>query len=402
MYVIFITANTLNVFGGPPRVEVIQTAETSLGTLSFDDIKRWQFVLWPDYSRLIRFGDDDQGTTVEWNGVKRRYHAVTRTAFRFSADCKHVAFAAQPREGGDWCVIVDGEPRQSHPAIIPESVCLSADGQHLAYIVLREKKARLIVDAREDAEAFDQMVLAPRFSPDAQRVGWVARRADKQIALIRGKPADRVVELGRAEQVALSDDLTHVGWIGARPGETNTGVCVDGNWLPQRVLFIAPNILVFSPDGQKLAWIGLSSARMTLFVNGEPEKRYSILIPCKPLFSPDSTRIAVIQSQGTAVEALFVNGEIVFSAQSLTPPTIAFSPDSRHVACLGFVRSEEGRSHKSLDKLIIDSTAIEVLPPPRYHPIRFTQANSLSYVGVKESPQGVQILRVDVQFKPLE
>lgn len=92
-------------------------------------------------------------------------------AIAFSPDYTRCAV---PVEADDWHLEINGQiASKKYHEIAPGSVVFSPDGQRLAFVARREDHWRMVVDGKEGAPA--DLVGVPVFSADSRHVAWVVR-----------------------------------------------------------------------------------------------------------------------------------------------------------------------------------------------------------------------------------
>ena len=143
--------------------------------------------------------------------------------------------------------------------IINESLVVSPDSQHVAYVAVRGGKVFVVVDGVEGKE-YDGIVTGggPRFSPDSQHVAYVAGRGEKRFVVVDG------VE----------------------------GKEYDGT---------GENTLIFSPDSQRVAYEAVRGGKHFVVVDGEEGQEYDGIVGGAPRFSPDSQHVAYVAVRGGKV-----------------------------------------------------------------------------------------------------
>lgn len=161
----------------------------------------------PDRSHLVEVLESDKQQYVRIDGVEGpRFNAVPASALAFSADGKHVAYAA--KQAAQWVVVANGTRGDSWTGI--GAVVLSADGAHVAYAAASGKKWRVVHDKTAGPE-FDSLFEGSlTFSPDGERLAYLAEDGGKKRVVVDGvvgPPLDEVGELG------FSPDGTHVAYV---------------------------------------------------------------------------------------------------------------------------------------------------------------------------------------------
>ncbi|MGH9863099.1 MAG: WD40 repeat domain-containing protein [Candidatus Acidiferrales bacterium] len=139
---------------------------------------------------------------------------------------------------------------------------LSPDGHHVAYAARPEKNSAVVMQDGQAGPAFEGILTIPVFSPDSQRLAYVAWEKDKIIEVINGeRKAEFAAEKGK-------------------------------NYVLN---------ITFSPDGQRFAYVlvlqgtvATGRARRRVAVDGKAGKEYNALAVVDLKFSPDSRHLAYL------------------------------------------------------------------------------------------------------------
>jgi hypothetical protein len=248
-----------------------------------------------------------------------------------SPDGSRVAFLANRGEG--WLMIVDGEER---PAAGLRSLSFSPDGKREAWIVTREERAYAAIEGVE-SKPFDSIeepgVL---FSQDGKHTAFVASIGGEHVVVVDGQEGPPFKRLGRTPLAFAPAGPTTLHSI--RRGERETLV-IGGKEGPPMKSFRS---LVFSPDGSRHAYAAeLDKDRWVVVVDGESfgpggklgpgdERAYESLGKRTPLFSPDGSRVAWVGVRETGWVAV-VDGVESRPFDIVMRSTLDFSPDGAHV-----------------------------------------------------------------------
>lgn len=234
--------------------------------------------------------------TVESERKERLKEAATQARELFdeiefggpvlSADGKHLAYAA--RKGEKWFVVTDGQQGGAYNNA--RDLVFSADGKHLAYAAQRGGKWFAVIDGRESEEFDEVKILSetsgrPVFSPNGDRAAYSARKGGKWFLVVDGQagaPADHVTG------PYFSQDSKHVMYL-CRTGE-KVSVVVDGRSAGEFDQVDDREGHIFSPDGKHAAYRALKGDRQLVVADGQPGPEFFNVD--RPVFSPDSTRIA--------------------------------------------------------------------------------------------------------------
>lgn len=298
----------------------LETREVRLCTLSDETIAS-SFVISPDCKRTAFANQDDSGTWVVVNDVpSKKYADLIGQPLLFSPDGSRMACVAVTPQRDKSFVVVDGkEWPPVHLVARSNSLHFSPDSKRLAFVCGEGELSFLMVDGTNGPSY--QVLGAPKFSPDGQRLAYVATpRTGKHMLVVDGKAG---AEYDSISDPVFSPDSKHVACVCGRDGKRM--VVVDGK--EQRAY---PEIGSFPS--------------FSLATPGTPGERRNES-GAGPWFSPDGKRL--VYFAGTPgnlrlVEEKWEGDKLQLVAEKsesdewddVGPPT--FSPDSRHVAfCAG-------------------------------------------------------------------
>ena len=216
--------------------------------------------------------------------------------------------------------------------------------QHVAYIVKRGAKESVVVDDKAGKE-HDAIVENRElyFSPDGQRFAYVAKHGNKRLVVVDGKEGkeyDHICEYGNP---IFSPDSKQVAYVATIDNQLIEKLRIFGAWPledfvvvngQKKKTYAMVEDLVFSPDGQKLAYLGFAhwNGISSVVVNEIEGKPYGESVGV--VFSPDSSRLAftahkrVKHKVGTYFAV--IDGKEGHDYTSVG--SIIFSPDSKHTA----------------------------------------------------------------------
>ncbi len=233
-----------------------------------------------------------------------------------SSDGTHVAYVAGKGDltNRRWLVVVDGREGPPYDAVKDESLVFSPDGKRVAYVASRGgqigRQWFVVVDGREGPPCDE--VGAPVFSPDGERVAYAAltrdyaaRKGDTWAVVVDGVRGPGYASTTRVVFSANGKRFGYVGgcvrWGEGRETGGATGVLrteavvVDGREGPPYDA-VQHESLVFSPDGQRVAYVAVRGREYRLVVDGVAGPACDFL--SRPVFSPDGTRLAYAVSKG--------------------------------------------------------------------------------------------------------
>ncbi|MBW8782592.1 MAG: PD40 domain-containing protein [Verrucomicrobia bacterium] len=228
---------------------------------------------------------------------------IPATSLIFSPDGGRLAYGGQS-ENGKWRVVTDGLAGPEYDQV--DNLVFSPDGRHLAYHAKRAGKWTLIVDRAEIATGEEFAKGFATFSPDNQRIAQALKQDDKWkvITAALDGSASHVVggEFDRGTGlVVFSRDSKHLAFVGWN-GDKRMAVLDEKRGME----FDTVSHLVFSPDGQRLAYEAGKfykldpSKKDTRFIviDGAAQPEYEGLVPGSLAFSADSRHVAYAVCKG--------------------------------------------------------------------------------------------------------
>jgi hypothetical protein len=258
------------------------------------------------------------------------------------------------------------------------SVTISPDNRRVAFVT---KDGRRVLVNDEPLPTFDRGYGPLCFSPDSQRLAYVAGVGGGKLALVvdgmAGKPYDTLGEDGPV----FSPDSQRLAY-GARE-EGKWFVVVDGE-EQERYDGFGRSALTFSPDSQRLAYGANVGKQFVMVVDGQRGKLYDSLWP--PVFSPDSRRIAYAALGERGVVAV-IDGQEQGPFEGFLPDSLSFSPDSQRVAYVVKVPPSSGLSLGLGDPskmVVVVWKQLEATPPS----VRFHLGDPSKWVAVVDGTAG--------------
>lgn len=263
----------------------------------------------------------------------------------FSPDGKRLAYAAlRSHEERKWVMVVDGQEEQKYDGFLFNAPVFSPDSEHVAYAAVKNDRMVVVLDGREVGE-FDRfwhildglshkiriggsgshghnMLM---FSPDSERLAYVAQRGNKQMVVVDHKPGPEYDQVGTIPRNGFEE-------LGAGP--------------------------LFSPNSRRWAYLAVKSyesaspqthwiRKMVAVIDGEEGPEYR-KITRGPVFNPNSRYVAYVAEKGTATEpkqCLVMDNEEGPEYDRIRHGPV-FSADGRHVA---YVAEKDGKRMAVLD-----------------------------------------------------
>lgn len=279
------------------------------------------------------------------------YDEIDKFSIKFSPNCN--AFAYVARKGGRSFVVVNGDEGKSYGSIDPGMPIFSPDSKWMAYVGRAGGKSFVIVGAQE--QQFDSVSMGTlTFSPNSQLLAFGAKMNEKCFVAVLGQDKPKTLE-GHDNVLGVifgpdSRRVASVTRLGARYYVLLDGEMKWGND------FVEDQTLTFSPDGKRLACVALKEfpavvdektvmrRKPCVSVDGISGELYE-QIKARPLFSPDSQRVAYA-AKGLASEMVVVDGKEGKEYDEVDAHSLLFSPDSKRMA---YVAQRAGKYLAVLD-----------------------------------------------------
>lgn len=302
-------------------------------------------VLWsghtPDRRRRVEVIDDGSTQFVTIDGRRTAgYRAIAAWSMAFSADGRHIAYAA--RVNGRWAVIHRGRPGPAWDGI--GEIVLSGRGR-LAYAAERGGRWRVVVDGRA-GPPFDAILAGTiRFSRDGQRSAYVGRDRRGMRVVVDGRTGPRFDGIG---QLTISEDGARVAYAARRGDDAH--VVVDGAIGPP---WRAVSALALSPAGGRVAYGAFDGRDWRVVVDGEPGAAVDAVYAI--LFRADGRHAAWVAGVDD-LDVVVLDGAPVAAEARIRPEAVVFAPagtrgqDDR--PGLAYVLPTSGRG----ERVVIDGT----------------------------------------------
>jgi Tol biopolymer transport system component len=256
------------------------------------------------------------GQVMVVDGVAGKAYRELAPRGRFSPHGRRFVYAA--RAAMDY-VVVDGVESRAYRQILPGSHGFSADGKHVAFAAADEGAQFWVLDGKEQTH-FDQVNVdaQPPFSPDGARLVYVARRGNAWFVVVGEResgPYDRIVHPPRYMPNG------QVAYVATQAGRYVVGI--DTATLD----FEAVGELY--PLRRSIAMTVRRSGNWHLIVGGVASAPYPEQMCCVAA-SDDGRRSSFHTSHRGGQQLHVVDGVEERAYDELRP--LRFSPDGRHYA----------------------------------------------------------------------
>jgi hypothetical protein len=247
-----------------------------------------------------------------------------------SHDNRHVAWIAQA--GAEKWVVWDGREGKHYGEI--QYLGFSPQGNHLVYWTKKENRIVMILDQHE-SKPYDEIDRFT-FSPEGSRSAYKARIGNKWLAVVDGRESrlydEVLISSFSSWDFTFSPDGKHLVYWASIGNKAY--LVLDGQESEPVEDIASP---VYSPDGKHLAYVMKSRAKWQMVIDGQKGKPY---LGCGwANFSPDSRHVAYQafdinetnrNRKDIGVERIVLDGNEGPFYFHIT--SIHFSPDSRRLA----------------------------------------------------------------------
>src|ERR1043166_5070158 len=211
----------------------------------------------------------------------------------------------------------------------------SPDGQRVAYVARKSDSQIVVLDGQEGAEYEQIKFLA--FTPDSGSFLYLAKPPNQPWQLIvddREGPT-----FARPDQPHLQFSPTGHRWAYVAAKEKGSALVVDGNEGP---IYRGIDSVFFSENGSHVAYRAMKDQTVVMVLDGDEGREYADI--SNPVLSPDGKRLAYLAvtvdvkklaegSTGAVPKVLIVDGQEVEQKKGRVIKSFGFSTDGRRAAC---------------------------------------------------------------------
>ena len=219
--------------------------------------------------------------------------------------------------------VVDGDEGKLYAGVGPSAYCYSPAAEE------GEERERICANG-------------PIFSPNSERVAYVAFRAPSMFVVV---DAEEGSPYGAILNITFSPDSSRLAYVARAAIVGDEMVVIDGVEQKQYEE-IDESSVIFSPNSKRLAFIAEKGDLQLVVVDGEESEAYDLIGEGSLLFSPDSQHVAFVAVQGPS-EFILIDGEEQEHYDGVVRDTLSFSPDSSHIAY--GITTSNGKDHVIVD-----------------------------------------------------
>ena len=244
-------------------------------------------------------------------------------SLKISPDFQHIGYVS--RIGGTFRVWFDGVSKKSYSGITRQSPFFSPKQNRLAYIASEDDKMFVVIDDQEQKPY--KQVGSLTFSPDGNRLAYRAEDdKGRQYIVVDGKEGPKF-EKGITNDIGVvfSPDSQHLAYVGLT--ENNSCIFVKDNKKMRS--FDKIGQVEFSPDSRHLAYTAFENGNWTVVLDDDPGAEYKTL--SELVFSPDSKQLAYMAEKKRR-PIIVINEEEISAGSGVFFPS--FSPKESRFAYL--------------------------------------------------------------------
>ncbi len=244
-------------------------------------------------------------------------------SLKISPDLKHIGYVS--RIGTTFRVWLDGVSEKSHKGVTRQSPFFSPQGNRLVYVAQEDDKMYVVVDG-EEHDGYKQAGTIT-FSSDGSRLAYrVEDEKGRQMVVVDGEVGPRFdIGITNAIGIVFSPDSKHFAYVGIN--QNNSCIFVKDNKKLRSVDKI--DRIKFSPDSKHVAYTAMEKGEWFVVLDGKNGRKYKKISGLT--FSPDSREI-IYMAQKSRRPIIVRNEEEISDGLGVFFPT--FSPKGKRFAYL--------------------------------------------------------------------
>jgi hypothetical protein len=335
---------------------------------------------------------------------QKEYDQLGKRGVVFSPDSKHTVYAATT--GKRWYAVVDEKEVGEYNSVGDSSFTFSPDSAHLAYAVVVKKLFSsyccIVVDGKEGKQYKGLGEGSPQYSPDGKRIAYIAmvtkKGKPKWCVVVDGEEGEFYDEI-KGGSIIFSPDSKHVAYLASIHAENKENLeekfrdktndkyfVVNDGKEGKQYSGIVNGTLVFSPDGNHLAYIARSGGYF-LIVDEKEKASFAISATIKPLYNPVTGKLlCVVRDKNKYF--LVQDGKEGKRYHGISPTSIVFSDDGRHIA---FTAMSGDKQFVVLDDT--EGRKYDVILPVFGSKITFDSPGSIWYNALGDDKTKVYLVR---------
>ncbi len=322
-------------------------------------------------------------------------------------------------------IIVETEIADLNTDFYPESIIISPDVKHIAFIEDVYSGLRVVVDDNPQ-ESYDDIARGMQFSPSNDYVAYFAYYEGYSggiFGLFATDPFWAVVvdesSFGQYQDllnnsIVISPNAKHVAYgvfnfINAKVYFDHQAlpdfICSQDDTMDSVMVYNVLGPFVFSPNSLKFAYVAetVDSDKWAYaaIMNNVAGKGYKYVYPYSLTFSSDSEKLAYVV-QDSIVERVVVNGEELTGYESVPEVSIRFSPDSEHLAYVAFDGENWFVVQDEIEGVVYDAIGTIVFSPDSKH-LAYTAQDDEEWIVIKDKREIARhtgIIEKTLKFSP--
>jgi len=322
-------------------------------------------------------------------------------------------------------IIIETEIADLNTDFFPESIIVSPDVRHIAFIEDVYSGLRVVVD-NSPQESYDDIGSGMQFSPSNDYVAYFAYyegysggifglfATDPYWAVVVDESSYGQYQDLLNNSIVISPNAKHVAYgvfnfINAKVYFDHQAlpdyICSKDNSEDSVMVYDVFGPFVFSPNSLRFAYVAETVDSDTwaysAIINNVAGKGYEYVYPYSLTFSSDSEKLAYVV-QDSIVEKVVVNGEELTGYESVPEASILFSPDSEHLAYIVFDGENWFVVQDEVESAGYDAIGTLVFSPDSKH-LAYTAQDDEEWIVIKDKKEIARhtgIIEKTLKFSP--
>ena len=322
-------------------------------------------------------------------------------------------------------IIVETEIADLNTDFYSESITVSPDVRHIAYIEDVYSGLRVVVDDNPQ-ESYDDIARGMQFSPSNDYVAYFAYHEGYSGGIFGLFATDPYWEVVVDENIygqyqdllnnsiVISPNAKHVAYgvfnfINAKVYFDHQAlpdfICSQDDTRDSVMVYDVFGPFLFSPNSLKFAYaaetVDSDEWAYSAIINNVAGKGYKYVYPYSLTFSPDSEKLAYVV-QDSIFERVVISGEELTGYESVPEATILFSPDSEHLAYIVFDGENWLVVQDEVESAGYDAIGTLIFSPDSKH-LAYTAQDDEEWIVIKDKKEIVRhtgIIEKTLTFSP--